>query len=106
MLTLLVDEAYAFDYLAILRVKLSPLAVDTANHIKDQIGVDLFDRIVDSPEFHSMYQANLDVFEAVEHARYGKISAKELDNANMERHYAKQALQKAFFNNELTEKKT
>jgi len=53
-----------------------------------------------------MVSVNKKTFDAVELARYGNISAKEVDSANMERHYAKIALQKRFFLTNLTEQKT
>lgn len=109
MLTLIVDEAYAFDYLAILRIKVSPLAIDIATHLESQLGAELFNRIMDSAEFRDVYAANLRVFDAVDRARYGAtnaITANELDSVNMGRHHAKRALQQAFFDNDLTEKKT
>ena len=47
------------------------------------------------------------VFDAVERARYkNDITAKEVDDANMERHYAKITLQNKFFSKGITEFKT
>lgn len=106
MITLLVDEAYALDYYAILIVKKSILQGVISNHISTQLGHSKFEEIVLSQEFTSMLEANQLVFDCVERARYGDISAKELDDANMQRHYAKQALQKKFFSTNLTENKT
>jgi len=37
------------------------------------------------------------LFQAVEDARYGVITSKELDDKNMHRHYAKQKFQKKLF---------
>ena len=106
MITLPVDEAYAFDYLAILKVKESPLYEQMASNVAEQVGEILFTKIVTSPEYSSLIDANRRVFEQVERARYGFTTAKQLDNANMDRHVAKQALQKTFFHTELTEIKT
>ena len=53
-----------------------------------------------------MLAVNKKTFDAVELARYGSITAKEVDNANMERHHAKVVLQKRFFLTNLTEQKT
>ena len=51
--------------------------------------------------------ANNKTFDAVEKARYGgDITAKEVDDCNMERYHAKVALQKEFFNGEIVERKT
>lgn len=105
MITILVDEAYAFDYLAILIVKKSPIRSTISEHISNQLS-DKFNEIILSKEFADMIKANQTVFDCVERARYGDISAKELDTANMQRHYAKIALQNKFFNTNLTESKT
>lgn len=104
MITILVDEAYAFDYLSILVVKKSDLYNTIYEHLSSQIKS--FDLILDSEEYKNMIKANQLVFDCVDRARYGSISAKELDDANMQRHYAKQQLQLKFFNNSLTELKT
>lgn len=105
MITLLVDEAYAFDYLAILIVKKSFIQATISNHISNQLP-DKFNKIITSQEFANMVAANQLVFDCVERARYGEISAKELDDANMQRHYAKIKLQETFFKTNLTENKT
>lgn len=105
MITLLVDEAYAFDYLAILIVKKSSIQGTISNHISTQLP-NLFNTIIRSKEFNDLVTANQVVFDCVELARYGNITAKELDNANMLRHHAKINLQKTFFKNNLTENKT
>lgn len=106
MIKILVDEAYAFDYLSIQEVKKSSQELETAWNIKCQVGSDIFNKVVSSSEYLNLYNANLELFGCVERARYGEITAKELDDANMKRHYAKQALQQVFFSNELTETKT
>lgn len=106
MITIPVDEAYGFDYLSIQQVKKSDTEMQIAFHLKGQVGSILFNKIMQSKEYSDLYDANLNLFNCVEQARYGIISAKELDDANMQRHYAKKALQKAFFTEELTELKT
>lgn len=112
MINICVDEAYAFDFLSILEVKKghSDQAMiswhNCFNYLKAQLSSDLFVLIINSNEYRNMVAINQKTFEAVERARYGNISAKEVDNANMERHYAKIALQKRFFTNNLTEQKT
>lgn len=105
MISLLVDEAYAFDYLAILIVKKSPLQTTISNHISNQLP-SKFNEIILSQEFANMVEINRKLYDYVELARYGEISAKELDTANMQRHYAKISLQNKFFNTNLTESKT
>lgn len=106
MITIPVDEAYAFDYLSIQEVKKSSLVLAVAYHVKCQVGSSKFNTVIASQEYKDLYTANLNLFDCVERARYGTISARELDEANMQRHYAKQAVQKAHFDNELTELKT
>jgi hypothetical protein len=112
MITLLVDEAYAFDYLSILHVKKSVnQQVESSwkecfDYIKNQIGENMMQDIINSKEYHGMIEANQITFDAVEKARYGEITAKEVDNTNMLRYQRKLELQAKFFNNILTEVKT
>lgn len=114
MITLLVDEGYAYDYLAILQVKVNKNIANSASafarchdHIVEQVGIDLHSRICRSSEFFALIQANEKTFDCVEHARYGEISAKEVDDANMERYRCKVSLQKKFFpSSTVTERKS
>lgn len=113
MINLSVDEAYAFDYLAILEIKkdLSPLAQQTwiscQEYLKQQLDSLLWQSIIESPEYQYLIHINQEVFLAVDAARYGDISAKEVDDKNMQRYYAKKALQEKFFPSKtLTEYKT
>ena len=114
MISILVDECYAFDYLSILQVKKN---LDQANHtkpwkdcfdhLKEQLGNDKFTEIIQSLEYNNLYKSNLFTFDAVSKARSGgNISAKEVDDCNMGRYDCKIKLQKAFFpESELMEKK-
>jgi hypothetical protein len=103
MINLLVDEAYAFDYLSILEIKKNlnqnnhNFYANCLKHISDQFELSFFQSILDSKEYKSLINTNKEVFDAVEQARYGNISAKEVDEKNMKRYYAKQALQNKFF---------
>lgn len=108
MINLLVDECYAFDYLSILQVKRN---LDQNNnseqwkqcyeYLKSQLGDDKFTDVIQSLEYGNLYKSNLLTFDAVDKARSGKdIKAKEVDDLNMERYYAKVALQNKFFPNE------
>jgi hypothetical protein len=112
MINLCVDEAYAFDYLSILQIKsgrseqAKQAWQNCYNYLKAQLPNDLFIQIINSQEYENVLSVNKKTFDAVELARYGNISAKEVDSANMERHYAKIALQKRFFLTNLTEQKT
>ena len=112
MINICVDEAYAFDFLSILEIKKnrSEQAMinwhNCFNYLKAQLPSDLFTLIINSHEYRDMITINQKTFDAVEKARYGNISAKEVDDVNMERHYAKIALQNKFFPNKITEYKT
>lgn len=112
MINLKVDEAYAFDYLSILEIKkgLNDLCQknweNCFSYIAEQIGRDKMNQIINSSEYQLMINTNKLTFDAVEKARYGNISAKEVDDANMLRHKRKLELQSKFFNNNLMEYKT
>lgn len=112
MITLKVDEAYAFDYLSILEVKKNLIPdnskinafEDCLSHIKNQLSN--FDQIIKSTEYKNLYKSNEHTFYLVDKARKNQpVTAKEVDDANMERFYCKQALQKAFFSSNLVETK-
>jgi hypothetical protein len=114
-MNLRVDEGYAFDYLSILYIKnkQKPSDQNLKNwqdcffYLKNQIDNKLWDEIIESNEMKSIIQANQKTFEAVEKARYGKISAKKVDNCNMERYISKIKLQNKFFpNSKVIEKKS
>ncbi len=110
--TILVDWAYAFDYLSILEVKSEKLEGQSlpvsycANHLIEQLNAKRFETIHASPEYQALFAANLAVYEGVEKARYASIEAKEVDDLNMARQKAKAALQKAFWGDTLTEVKS
>jgi hypothetical protein len=105
MITILVDEGYAYDYLSILRVKNKKIntektlaAQNSCNeHILDQVGEQKHLEILYSEEFENLFNVNSETFDAVEKARYGEISAKEVDDLNMKRYHCKVALQNKFF---------
>ncbi len=110
--TLLTDWAYAFDYLARLEVKQQMLGGHEiliraeCQHLIKQLNPKRFKTIHNSSQYRDLYAANLDTWSAVERARYGQISAKEVDDLNMARQAAKAALQKAFWGDALTEVKS
>ena len=112
MINLSVDEAYAFDYLSILHVKkninnnIEPGWKNCFLHIQNQIGSSKMEQIIHSKEYQNMIEANQITFDAVEKARYGNITAKEVDEANMLRYKRKLELQSKFFDNKLIETKT
>jgi hypothetical protein len=105
MIIILVDEGYAYDYLAILAVKSKKLKTDKAlearnqcdEFIRNQIGEEKHLDILKSKNFIDLFNVNSETFDAVEKARYGEISAKEVDDLNMKRYNCKVALQNEFF---------
>lgn len=114
MINLNVDEGYAFDYLSILEVKKNLFPSESkiqtyrqcADFLRQQINDRLFDEIILSKEYHNLYKANKKTFDLVDLARNnGQVTAKEVDDSNMERFFCKQKLQNKFFNGKLTEEK-
>ena len=67
---------------------------------------DLFVQVINSNEYKNMVLVNQKTFDAIELARYGNITAKEVDNTNMERFFCKKKLQEKFFDGKLVEVKT
>lgn len=105
MINLPVDEGYAYDVLAISEVKcIKKINSSKENFnllfesLKNQVG-NLHEEIINSVEYAELLSVNLETFDAVERARYGEISAKEVDNLNMKRFYSKIKLQNKFFPN-------
>ena len=114
MITIIVDEAYAYDVLAIANVKViknipnsNKNLINLNKHIEQQIGEKLHLEILNSIQYKKLLKTNIETFDAVELARYGTISAKEVDNLNMKRYNCKLELQNKFFpNSEILEKKS
>ena len=116
MIKISVDEAYVFDMLSILEVKKKNLsgeklniAVKAAIHLVDeivsQIGIEKYDQIIESLEYKELVQANQNIFDLVDESQNIEGMAKVTDDANFARHLKKINLQKAHFNNDLTEVK-
>lgn len=116
MLKISVDEAYVFDMLSVFDVKLRNLDgekllktiekySDMKEEVIDQIGKDKYDQIVSSLEYQKMVYANQRVFDLIDESKNDTGLAKLTDDANYDRHVAKMALQKRFFDTELTEVK-
>ena len=111
MISLIVDESYAYDYLSILRVKaLKKDSEETISNfmdcsyiIKMQVGPKLHSEILDSIEYKNLLEANKETFEAVDKAKGDKVKASLIDNLNYKRYLCKQDLQKKFFQSEQTE---
>jgi hypothetical protein len=99
---LLVDLGYAFDYYSILEIKkdlklLKQEIIDgVKTHLISQLTLSSFTSIINSEEYKILLESNKQTFDAVERARYGTITAKEVDDCNMLRYNAKINLQKAF----------
>lgn len=103
-----VDEGYAFDYLSILHTKHAQNPSDENfkkwkdcyDYLNNQIDdIQFWNEIIRSEEIKKIDEANKKTFEAVEKARYGEISAKEVDACNMQRYHAKVEFQNKFFPN-------
>lgn len=112
MINLLVDEAYAFDYLAILEVKKEfdndneKAWKECREYLKIQLQ-DQFEKIINSQEYFNLLICNRLTFLAVEKARYGTITAKEVDDCNMQRYHKKKEFQTKFFSKtKIVDKKT
>ena len=108
MVSLIVDEGYAYDYLAILLVKKNEDAYSfTSNYLEAQVGKDIHYQILLSKEFNNLLQANISTFNAVEMAKTNQMTAKEVQECNFERFKAKTELHKKYFpEKKITEVKT
>jgi hypothetical protein len=114
MIKINLDEAYVFDMLSVFDVKiknfdgeklvktLEKFAV-MREEVIEQIGKDKYDEISSSLEYQKMIYANQRVFDLIDESKTDTGLAKITDDANYERHIAKIALQKRFFNCDLTE---
>lgn len=109
MISLLVDEGYAFDYLSILDVKKSikPEIKDNwffcFSFLEKQVGKNKMQQIINSLEYQDLIKANQMTFEAVNKAKENLISAKEVDDLNLLRYEKKIALQEKFFTDKISE---
>ena len=112
MIQIYVDEAAAFDMLAIMQIK-KDKANGNSNYedfyddLVDVLGSEV-DIILHSQEYRDLLEVNKQVFELIDQVVKDEyiISALIVHDANMKRFYAKKALQEKFFGVELTEKKT
>jgi len=105
MISLLVDESFAFDYLSILKVKelncsgLQPKEnyKKCLSHLQERIPKSEFDKVLSSEEYEGMITTNGKVFLIIEEARKREIPAKVVDDLNNERYFLRKKLQKKFF---------
>lgn len=113
MVKISLEEAFVFDMLAIMDVKIQKMAVENTIYLRqklfhelcDQLGHDLVLEVTESEEYILLIEANSKTFDLVDKARNGEGLAKETDNANMLRHNYKKEIQKKFFNTILMEEK-
>ncbi len=110
------DACAWFDILSIYNVKIKECSgikkeksIDNftklGREIIDQIGKLKYDEILNSDEYHDLYQANLETFNKVELAQKDNGLAKEVDSCNYQRFIRKTELQNKFFDNEINEVK-
>lgn len=111
MINLVVDEAYAFDYLSILEVKKNKSSFSNNawsicyNNLKNQFNSQKWQLMMSSEEYQNMIKANELTFDAVNKAKTNNVTAQHVDYCNYQRHLAKQDFQKKFFNTNLNEEK-
>ena len=114
MIKISLDEAYVFDMLSVFDVKIKKFHgeklaktlekfFDMVQEVVDEIGKDKYDIIVSSSEYQKMIEANQRVFDLIDESKNDTGLAKVTDDANYDRHVAKMALQKRFFESDLTE---
>ncbi len=112
---LTVDIAYAFDFFSILEVKCiktNEQNLETLNNknkykseIIDQIGLELYDKIINSPEYKELFNINYKLFSVIDEAKKGGVDAIAIDNLNWFRFLAKKEIQRKYFNSEVSEQK-
>ena len=111
MISLKVDEAYAFDYLSILEVKKqkSSSAIEAWSkcyvYLQTQFDSERWSLMINSEEYKNMIKANELTFDAVDKAKNNEVTAQHVDYCNYQRHSAKQNFQKKFFTSDLSELK-
>lgn len=109
MIRISLDEAYVFDMLSIITIKLkynkdNKQISDSMDRmmweIGSQIGIQCFNAVVESKEFKSLIKANKEIFDRINaiKQRGEKLGdATFVDMRNYDRFLAKKALQKKFF---------
>ena len=99
------DPAHGFDALAILEVKIKKgggvKAIQNFNlhseHTIELIGLELFNKIMSSPEYAEMVSVNKSLFEKVDAVKINPCLGKEVDDWVEIRNLTKKKLQKKFF---------
>ena len=111
MINLLVDEAYAFDYLSILEIKKQKSSISNDAwakcyvYLQNQFDNEKWLHMMHSKEYENMIKANELTFDAVDKAKNNEVTAQHVDYCNYQRHSAKQNFQKKFFTSDLSELK-
>jgi hypothetical protein len=111
MLKITVDEAYAFDYYSILKLKREngsdiDQVIDLIKYdIINYIGEIKFNLIINSKEYENLYLSNKNTFDAVDKAKTDQVLASHVDRCNYLRMIHKKELQSKFFSNDLSEVK-
>ena len=115
MIKISLDEAYVFDYLSILEVKISQATdikkselsrafAETKHEVIKSIGSNLYDTIVNSYEYNQLIDCNKKIFLLVDRANECELSKLTADS-NYERYLLKTKLQEKFFQKKLLETK-
>lgn len=111
MIKITVDEAYAFDYYAILQIKkeYGSNVDENIEQIKsdliDSVGLEKFNQIINSEIYSNLYESNKETFKAVDKAKTDEVLASYVDKCNYKRMILKKELQNKFFSNSLSETK-
>ena len=111
MMYLIVDEAYAFDYLSILDVKVDEIGTSECSEaflrcyqtMKYQMSD--IESVMRSKEYSDLKEANRMVFMLIDKAKRDEVKASEIDRGNYERCKKRKALQDRFFGGGGTEVK-
>lgn len=113
MISVSLDEGIIFDMLSIYEVKLQKNPTDLHKNtyesflkkIRTSVGSKKLSLILNSQEYQELLIANTNTFELVDMVKNNPCLGKEIDNSNYERYLKKKALQKKFFNSDISEHK-
>jgi len=105
MISLIVDESYAYDYLSILSIKDDKKKCFQSaenfkvcyDNIEMQVGTQLHLKILDSNEYSDLRSVNFETFDAVDKAKTDQVNASFIDSLNYKRFLCKRSLQNKFF---------
>lgn len=113
--TITLDWGCIFDILSICNVKVNLCTskshrneqnfVELGGEIEKQIGEYKYAEIMDSPAYQDLYEINAKIFDLVNQVKRKPEIGKEIDEKNYERFVAKNNLQNAFFNSNISEVK-